>query len=86
MATIDDLARQFVTIAAAERDKIEIRMFEGGLEYADIVENLDAIDELNGRVAAAIRNTVATVRHLPPDEQVAAIAEASRAAFDEFFK
>jgi hypothetical protein len=36
------------------------------------------------RVAAAIRNTVATVRGLLPDEQVAAIAEASRAAFEEF--
>jgi hypothetical protein len=39
-------------------------MFEGGLSYADIVEHLDTVDELNGRVAAAIRNTVPALRHL----------------------
>ncbi len=61
-------------------------MFEGGLSYADIVENLDTVDELNGRVAAAIRNTVPAVRHLSVEAQVAAIAEAARAAFKEFFK
>ncbi len=86
MATIDDLARQFVAIAAVERDKIAFRMIEGGVPAEDASEALEAVDELQARVACAIRDTVATVRGLPPDEQVRRIAEASRAAFEEFFK
>jgi hypothetical protein len=56
------------------------------LEYADIVENLSTIDELNVRLAAAIRNTVPAIPDLPVEAQAAAISKATAAAFDEFVK
>jgi hypothetical protein len=84
--TLDDLARQFVTIAAAERDKIAFRMIEGGVPDADVSENLETVDELNERIASAIRDTVPEIRALAVDAQMAALAQVSRDAFDSFLR